>query len=47
MGYAYIEAEKELELSVNEFDKKYEFTLTIKTKDGNETELKLFSDWKY
>lgn len=47
MGYAYIEAEKELELSVNEFDKKYEFTLTIKTKDGNKTELKLFSDWKY
>ena len=32
---------------VNEFDKKYEFTLTIKTKDGNKTELKLFSDWKY
>ncbi|WP_283684993.1 hypothetical protein [Clostridium perfringens] len=46
-GYIYINGKKKRELSVEELNKKYEFTLTIKTKDGAKTELKLFSNWKY
>ena len=45
--YIYINGKKKRELSVDESDQKYEFTLTIKTKDGDKTELKLFSNWKY
>ena len=45
--YIYINGKKKRELSVDELDQKYEFTLTIKTKDGDKTELKLFSNWKY
>lgn len=45
--YIYINGKKKRELSVEELDQKYEFTLTIKTKDGDNTELKLFSNWKY
>ena len=45
--YIYINGKKKRELSVDELDQKYEFTLTIKTKDGAKTELKLFSNWKY
>ena len=46
-GYIYINGKQKRELSVEELDQKYEFTLTIKTKDGAKTELKLFSNWKY
>lgn len=46
-GYIYINGKTKRELSVEELDQKYEFTLTIKTKDGDKTELKLFSNWKY
>ena len=45
--YIYINGKKKRELSVDELDQKYEFTLTIKTKDGAKIELKLFSNWKY
>lgn len=45
--YIYINGKKKRELSVDELDQKYEFTLTIKTKDRDKTELKLFSNWKY
>lgn len=46
-GYIYINGKTKRGLSVEELDQKYEFTLTIKTKDGDKTELKLFSNWKY
>ncbi|MDM0612809.1 hypothetical protein QTH09_17500 [Clostridium perfringens] len=46
-GYIYINGKKKRKLSVDKLDQKHEFTLTIKTKDGAKTELKLFSNWKY
>lgn len=46
-GYTYINANKIRELLVEELEQKYEYTLTIKTKNGDKTELKLFSNWKY
>lgn len=40
-------AYKERELSIEALDQKYEYTLTIKIKNEDKKDFKVFSNWKY
>lgn len=45
--YIYINGKKKRELSIEELDQKYEYKLTIQTKNEYKKDFRVFSNWEY